>query len=255
MFAEAAAFLDAIFEQPADDTPRLVYADWLEEHGQANYAQFIRLQCAVAREKLWSPEANRLWEEIGRVWAGMSEAFWLGEGDWNPYSGRWNAGNLDAVHFHRGFLRHDSGAPFDLFVRRWSLWWPWFPAPVCLLTPVEGWAEQVSECPLLRRVRHLRFGVRRWTGSDDLAHLIAAPCLHQLRVLDAEWVTLSQAELETLLRPDTLPRLQELRLDFRAVEADYWQCGQRLPDYYRNARETQARLGEQYPRVTILEAE
>jgi uncharacterized protein (TIGR02996 family) len=27
------AFLRAIEESPGDDTPRLIYADWLEEHG------------------------------------------------------------------------------------------------------------------------------------------------------------------------------------------------------------------------------
>jgi uncharacterized protein (TIGR02996 family) len=43
------AFLQAIIESPDDDTPRLVYADWLEEHGQAERAAFIRVQCELAR--------------------------------------------------------------------------------------------------------------------------------------------------------------------------------------------------------------
>src|SRR5688572_32283113 len=77
MHPEADAFLDAIFDHPDDDTPRLVYADWLQEHGQENYAQFIRLQCAAAREKPWSDAANRLWEEIGRVWSRLDE-------EWRP---------------------------------------------------------------------------------------------------------------------------------------------------------------------------
>src|SRR5262245_50202513 len=34
--SDADLFLDAIFDNPEDDTPRLVYADWLEEHGQAH---------------------------------------------------------------------------------------------------------------------------------------------------------------------------------------------------------------------------
>src|SRR5579883_3220124 len=68
MHPEADALLDAIFNHPDDDTPRLVYADWLQEHGYEDYAQFIRLQCAAAHEELWSDEANRLWVEIGRVW-------------------------------------------------------------------------------------------------------------------------------------------------------------------------------------------
>jgi uncharacterized protein (TIGR02996 family) len=28
-----------------DDTPRLIYADWLEDHGQPELAEFIRVQC------------------------------------------------------------------------------------------------------------------------------------------------------------------------------------------------------------------
>jgi uncharacterized protein (TIGR02996 family) len=42
MHPEADAFLDAIFDHPDDDTPRLVYADWLQEGGYEDYAQFIR---------------------------------------------------------------------------------------------------------------------------------------------------------------------------------------------------------------------
>src|SRR5689334_373211 len=32
-------------ENPQEDTPRLAYADWLEENGQPERAEFIRLQC------------------------------------------------------------------------------------------------------------------------------------------------------------------------------------------------------------------
>ncbi len=39
------ALFRAICEQPEEDTPRLVYADWLEENGQPERAEFIRLQC------------------------------------------------------------------------------------------------------------------------------------------------------------------------------------------------------------------
>ena len=35
----------AICEHPAEDTPRLVYADWLQENGRPERAEFIRLQC------------------------------------------------------------------------------------------------------------------------------------------------------------------------------------------------------------------
>jgi uncharacterized protein (TIGR02996 family) len=52
-YGTKAAFLRAIHEQPQDDTPRLIYADWLEEHDNghnsyADRAEFIRIQCQLA---------------------------------------------------------------------------------------------------------------------------------------------------------------------------------------------------------------
>src|SRR6516162_7801674 len=41
------AFLRAIADNPYDDTPRLVYADWLDEHDDPGRAEFIRLQCEL----------------------------------------------------------------------------------------------------------------------------------------------------------------------------------------------------------------
>ena len=46
--SDADAFLDAIFAQPDDDTPRLVYADWLEEHGHADYASLNSVPSGTA---------------------------------------------------------------------------------------------------------------------------------------------------------------------------------------------------------------
>lgn len=40
---EEQAFLDAIAANPFDDTPRLVYADWLDEHGEPAKAAYLRL--------------------------------------------------------------------------------------------------------------------------------------------------------------------------------------------------------------------
>jgi len=37
--------LDAIHADPLNDAPRLAYADWLTDIGQAELAEFIRLQC------------------------------------------------------------------------------------------------------------------------------------------------------------------------------------------------------------------
>lgn len=44
------ALYRAIIESPFDDAPRLVYADWQDEYGDPNFAEFIRLQIAEHRK-------------------------------------------------------------------------------------------------------------------------------------------------------------------------------------------------------------
>lgn len=43
------SLLDAILAHPDEDMPRLMYADWLQEHGQDERAEFIRVQIELAR--------------------------------------------------------------------------------------------------------------------------------------------------------------------------------------------------------------
>ncbi len=45
------AFLQAILEAPDDDAPRLIYADHMDENGQPERAEFVRLQVALARPR------------------------------------------------------------------------------------------------------------------------------------------------------------------------------------------------------------
>jgi len=49
LLSQHEAFLRAIFDAPEDDTPRLVYADFLQENGEEDRAEFIRLGCEGAR--------------------------------------------------------------------------------------------------------------------------------------------------------------------------------------------------------------
>ncbi len=42
--SDTSPFLAAISASPEDDAPRLVFADWLDEHGDPELAEFIRLQ-------------------------------------------------------------------------------------------------------------------------------------------------------------------------------------------------------------------
>jgi uncharacterized protein (TIGR02996 family) len=73
---EYVALLRAICAAPDDDTPRLVAADWLEEHGNTDWAAFIRIQVGLARL-----EASGLGKSLDADWLRKKERAYLG-----PYS-------------------------------------------------------------------------------------------------------------------------------------------------------------------------
>lgn len=56
---EYRGLLAAVLAAPADDLPRLVMADWLEEHQRTVWAELIRAQCEVERQ----PHAARIWAD------------------------------------------------------------------------------------------------------------------------------------------------------------------------------------------------
>ncbi|HJZ89258.1 MAG TPA: TIGR02996 domain-containing protein [Gemmataceae bacterium] len=58
--SERADLHRAILAAPDDDAPRLVFADWLDEHGEPDQAEFIRLQCATDR----LPPTSRRWQSL-----------------------------------------------------------------------------------------------------------------------------------------------------------------------------------------------
>jgi uncharacterized protein (TIGR02996 family) len=95
---DADRFLATIIATPDDDAPRLVFADWLEEHGDADRAEFIRLQIAVSREP--SAEPRRRADEL--LAANRS---------------RWMIPGIPGVQsFHRGFVEHLHISADDLII-------------------------------------------------------------------------------------------------------------------------------------------
>src|SRR5438552_7893233 len=79
----AAGLLADIFEHPDDDTPRLVYADWLQDHGDPTRGEFIRAQVStpggeheedllVAHEAAWRAGLPAL---PGVRWGGFRRGF------------------------------------------------------------------------------------------------------------------------------------------------------------------------------------
>lgn len=61
------SFLDALRAAPADDATRSVYADWLEEHGDASRADYIRLELRIAALAPDSAMAGELQRRVDRL--------------------------------------------------------------------------------------------------------------------------------------------------------------------------------------------
>ncbi len=69
------AFVAAIAANPADDLPRLVFADWLDEHGDPERAEFIRTQIRwhhadTVERKALDARAGELLREHWMTWFG-----------------------------------------------------------------------------------------------------------------------------------------------------------------------------------------
>lgn len=112
------AFLQAILEFPDDDTPRLIYSDWLEEHGQEERAELIRVQielakvpvisdvCRAAPTPCYRCEDCLRWTELRRrdhVLLSRHEGEWL---DWLKvaWGSEWVPVRECGVEWRRGFV-------------------------------------------------------------------------------------------------------------------------------------------------------
>src|SRR5215470_6533504 len=89
------AFVLAILEHPEDDTPRLVFADWLDEHDQPERAEFIRLQVRLTAMPEWNDEHRRIMER-------ESELLRVHRAAWAVELGIFDLEKFD-VQFERGF--------------------------------------------------------------------------------------------------------------------------------------------------------
>src|SRR5262245_12784273 len=74
---ESAALLAAIIANPGEDTPRLAYADWLDENGEPARARCIRLQYESeklppigAKASKAKKEEEALLKKHGKKWVG-----------------------------------------------------------------------------------------------------------------------------------------------------------------------------------------
>ncbi len=107
------AFLAAILDAPDDDAPRLIYADWLDEQGQCERAEFIRVQCEYdqhcdphERAPKWEALRRRAEELLGMpvgVDAGVEGLRWSNAVRWS-FSGDPGWFFFFSPQFRRGFV-------------------------------------------------------------------------------------------------------------------------------------------------------
>jgi uncharacterized protein (TIGR02996 family) len=90
------AFLQAIFDAPEDDTPRLVYADWLDEHGEPERAEFIRVQIQLAHLPEGDPLRQGLAAREEKLLA-KNRLDWLGPLLWLELAATFRRGFVEEV--------------------------------------------------------------------------------------------------------------------------------------------------------------
>jgi uncharacterized protein (TIGR02996 family) len=210
-----AALFQEVLDRPDDDVPRLVYADWLDDHGDAERADFIRTQCALARLPEGAP---------GRVELARREAELL-----HAHGLRW-AEPLrplaSEVAFERGFVD---------FVSIEEMWQPGGLArlpELFRLAPVRALHlecdEEVAAGLLavpdeVARLRYLDLFDLEGVAAQDLRRLLTTPCLANLTTLfiDNEFTDdFPQRALAAVGRSPALSRLKELGLAIGTTPGD-----------------------------------
>jgi uncharacterized protein (TIGR02996 family) len=201
------AFLSAIIESPDDDGPHLVYADWLEDHGQPERAAFIRVQIALARlphqdprrEELEARE-RQLLEEHGEQWAGPLRDL------------------VDKWEFRRGFVEEVTVGPEHFLAHAGA---------ILALAPIrqaafDGWAAaeatltRLAACDALARLAAvgLYFGHSRECSDDTLRTLASLPPLlgrlDDLHIFGGSYSEVSEAGLAAVVPSPHLLRLRAL---------------------------------------------
>jgi uncharacterized protein (TIGR02996 family) len=163
--------LAAIRDDPEDDAVRLVYADWLEEHGDPDRAEFIRGQILLAtlddHDPRWeglARRSDRLLARHGQEWAADV-----------PGPG------VRRVAFRRGLLECVH-ATAHAFATRGGAWAARAPVRAAYLDRVEGRVRQLAACRHADSLTELGLLGRR-VDDEDVAGLLRSPHLAALTAL------------------------------------------------------------------------
>jgi uncharacterized protein (TIGR02996 family) len=192
------AFLAAVLADPDDDAPRLIYADWLDEHGLGKRAELIRVQIALAglgskderRTELRRRE-RRLLRRHATHWAAPLGPVW-------EYS------------FHRGFVESVTyGA--SLFLSRGADLFTHAPIRSLRLLNAHQWALPLSQCPYLSRP--IALGLHNtWLNDRDAHYLANSAFLRPLTGLNLAHNRISEEGAISLARSPYLGSLDDLDL-------------------------------------------
>jgi uncharacterized protein (TIGR02996 family) len=197
------ALLEAVFSNPADDAPRLVYADWLDEHGEPAQAAFIRAQVALAKTEPETHEHDRAAEPLFALWDQfLAELGPLTTGTM-----------LLPSDFRRGFVDTPIQLLVSTFRDNSPHWWPRLPVRAVSIELAPWNVQELVRIPYLARLRELVL-----IGADPHGHitpqLLKCRLWQSLRVLDLSQFDLGQTAAELLAHADTFARLEELRLPY-----------------------------------------
>jgi uncharacterized protein (TIGR02996 family) len=221
--SEEQGLLHDIIANPDDDTPRLVCADWLDDHGRRERARLVRLQCAIERfgptdEDDWMGEWLRLVDEEVELLCAHEKA-WLAELPRFPGL-RWSVGrqNKDVSVLERGFasvLCADNWTALERHGEQALAAAPINRLVIKRLGPRS--ARKLRHWPLLSRIRALDLD-SSGLGDHGLSELARSPYLGQLRRLEMNNCWLGWG-IRTLAGADWLESLTHLELAANPIGA------------------------------------
>jgi uncharacterized protein (TIGR02996 family) len=198
------AFLADICQHPADDAPRLVFADWLDDQGRAEQAEFIRVQCELARMDAGDPRwpglrarEHQLLARNGKGWAGR----WLRKSV--P-----RARECATWGFRRGMVETVAVSP-ETLLRLGEELVVRFAIRQVRLVGLHGAGDLADFAPL-RRVEELALGGDLAAG-EGLRRLCASPSFPNLRRLEIDSPILPRPVWHALARRLGEGRLEHLR--------------------------------------------
>ena len=204
------SFLRSILDDPEDDAPRLVFADWLEEQGDAENvarAEFIRSQIERTKIPPTSPRAKALRKR-------ERELFPQYAAKWRANLPEWARGHAD---FRRGFVGKLRMTALR-FVRHAKTLMAAVPLEAVRLHAAETRVPQLAATAELARLRELDLRSNRFGAAAR--DLFASPHFPRLVSLNLAADFLGDAALQTLLARSLFDRLRELDLYGNGLTAE-----------------------------------